>query len=136
MTKVKVRTAVALAAVGLTLAACSGGKAPPAGRPSSTAVVAIVAPTNGQIVQGPSVGLRVSLTGAKIVPASSTNLKPDEGHLHVYLDDKIVSMTFGLDQEIPNVPPGQHTLRVEFVASDHEPFDPRVFVSVLFEVQG
>jgi hypothetical protein len=34
------------------------------------------------------------------------------------------------------VAPGQHTLRVEFVASDHLPFDPRVISEVVFEVKA
>ena len=54
---------------------------------------------------------------------------------HVYLDGSIVSMTFGQDQTIPSVTPGQHVLRVEFVASDHRPFDPRVITQIVFEVR-
>jgi hypothetical protein len=126
----------------IALVACSaggGGQVQQPGslqpRPSSTARLAIVLPTNGETIAGPSVELKVSLQGAEIVPATTTKLSPDKGHLHVYLDDSLVSMTFGLDQMIPNVSPGQHTLRVEFVASDHAPFDPRVFQSVIFEVK-
>jgi hypothetical protein len=44
-------------------------------------------------------------------------------------------MNFSLTGDVPNVTPGQHILRAEFVASDHLPFDPRVFVSVTFVVQ-
>jgi hypothetical protein len=131
--------------IGLTMAVlglstCSGGKAGGGGgspllRPSSSAQLEIVSPTNGEVVKGTSVELRVSLAGAKLVPTTTTDVRPDEGHLHVFLDDQIVSMTFGLDQQIPVTAPGQHVLRVEFVAADHEPFDPRVFVSVVFEVQ-
>ena len=62
------------------------------------------------------------------------HIVPDEGHLHVFLDGSIVSMQFGLDGSLPNVAPGQHVLRVEFVASDHLPFDPRLFQSVVFTV--
>ena len=53
----------------------------------------------------------------------------------MYLDSNLVSMTFGLDQSIPSVTPGQHVLRVEFVASDHAPFNPRIFASVVFQVK-
>jgi hypothetical protein len=111
-------------------------------RPRSTAELSILQPKNGQTVHGSSVELKVSLKGARIVPATTTHLAPDQGHLHVYIDNQdgrgfqIVSMTFGLDQRIPNVAPGQHVLRVEFVASDHLPFDPRVFSSVVFRVAG
>jgi hypothetical protein len=124
------------------LAACSGGgggkaqqPGTPQPRPSSTARLSILLPTNGESVAGANVELKVSLEGAHIDPTTTTKLAPDKGHLHVFLDDSLVSMTFGLDQEIPNVAPGQHVLRVEFVASDHAPFDPRVFKSVIFEVK-
>ena len=43
-------------------------------------------------------------------------------------------MTEGLRQTIPDVAPGRHRLTVEFVASDHAPFDPRVVEVVAFEV--
>jgi hypothetical protein len=132
-----------LAACGSTGAPSDGSGSPgtsgastPAPRPSSTAKLSIVAPANGQTVAGPKVNLKLALAGAKIVQATSTNLKPDEGHLHVYLDGRIVSMTFGLDQEIPDAAPGQHVIRVEFVASDHAPFAPRVFAQVVFTVGG
>jgi hypothetical protein len=126
------------------LAACSSGgggtgtspTGTPQARPSSTAQLGIVLPKNGQTVTGPSVELKVSLKDAEIVPATTANIAPNKGHIHVYLDNSLVSMTFGLDQMIPNVAPGQHVLRVEFVASDHAPFDPRVFTSVVFEVKS
>jgi hypothetical protein len=135
-------TALAFLAL-LALSACSkgssggsGGTEPaPGARPSSMAQLTILSPTNGETVQGPNVQLKISLEGAHIVQATSRNLKPDEGHIHVSLDGQIVSMTFGLEQAIPNVAPGQHTLRVEFVANDHSPFDPRVFKELVFTVR-
>jgi Family of unknown function (DUF6130) len=104
-------------------------------RPSSTAKLSIVAPKVGQVVHGSNVDLRVKLQDAKLVPATTTNIVPDEGHLHVILDDTLISMTQGLEQTIPDVPPGEHRIMVEFVASDHAPFDPRVVSVVAFEVK-
>jgi hypothetical protein len=135
------RTVVGALVASLALAACSGGggkaqqPGTPQPRPSSTARLSILLPTDGEVVTGSNVELKVSLEGAHIDPRTSTKLAPDKGHLHVFLDNSLVSMTFGLDQPIPNVAPGQHVLRVEFVASDHAPFDPRVFESVIFEVK-
>jgi hypothetical protein len=128
------------AAVALLLSACSSGQASPKSptpvpRPSSTAKLAIVQPTDGQVVTSSTVHVVISLKDATIVPATTTNLRPDQGHLHVFLDGQIVSMNYQVDATIPNVGPGQHLLRVEFVASDHAPFDPRVFVQLTFTVQ-
>jgi hypothetical protein len=127
-----------------TLAACGGGgdvsgsPSPglsPITRPSSTAELAVVSPENGEVVRGSTVELRVELQGATLVPQTTTDIAPDEGHLHVLLDDELISMTEGTEQEIPNVAAGSHRLTVEFVASDHAPFDPRVVTVVAFEVQ-
>jgi hypothetical protein len=107
----------------------------PIARPGSTARLTIESPTNGQTVRGTSVDLRVDLQGASIVTETSTDISPDEGHLHVLLDDALISMTEGLEQAILDVAPGLHRLTVEFVASDHAPFDPRVVEVVAFEVR-
>ena len=130
---------MAILAVASLASACSkgsdaaGGSSTPYVRPSSPAKVAILLPTNGQVVHGSDVKIRVQLSGAKIVPATTTDIVPTKGHLHVYLDDQIVSMNFKLTGDIGDVTPGMHVLRVEFVASDHLPFDPRVFTGVTFE---
>jgi Family of unknown function (DUF6130) len=142
----KPRMLSALVAVGLLLAACGGSGGGETGaasgptastqdRPSSTAKLSIVEPKVDQVVHGSSVDLRVRLKDAKLVPATTTNIVPDEGHLHVLLDDRLISMTEGLEQTIPDVTPGPHRIQVEFVASDHAPFDPRVVAVVAFEVQ-
>ena len=94
-----------------------------------------MAPKVGEVVHGSSVDLRVKLQDAKLVPATTTHIVPDEGHLHVILDDTLISMTEGLEQTIPDVSPGDHRIMVEFVASDHAPFDPRVVSVVAFEVK-
>jgi hypothetical protein len=105
-------------------------------RPASTAELEIVSPANGDVVEGSALEVRIALEGAEIVPQTTTTLAPDEGHLHVVLDDTLISMTEGLRQSIPGVEPGSHRLTVEFVASDHVPFDPRVVAVVAFEVAG
>lgn len=107
-----------------------------ADRPASTAKLRIVSPKNGQVVFGSAVQMKISLKDAKIVPASSTDIVPDEGHLHVILDDELISMTGDTSQYLANLTPGQHLLKVEFVASDHAPFDPRVIAAVAFEVKA
>jgi hypothetical protein len=133
-----VRLAIAILAVSLLASACSNGSdvvgdtSTPDVRPSSPAKVAILSPTNGQVVHGSDVRIRVQLTGGKIVPATTTDIVPTRGHLHVYLDDQIVSMNFKLTGDIGDVRPGMHVLRVEFVASDHLPYYRRVFTAVTF----
>ena len=142
----------ACAFAALTASACSGGDSPQPGtaatgstgtspsvsadRPASTAKLAIITPTNGQVVHGTTVQMKVRLRDATIVPATTSDIVPDEGHLHVILDDQLISMTGQTTQLLSNLTPGQHLLKVEFVASDHAPFDPRVIAAVAFEVRA
>jgi hypothetical protein len=138
------------AAAGLVLIACvacssssttdatpSAPTTPSGARPSTDATLAIVSPKDGQVIKGSDVPLKVDLAGGKIVQvAGSTALVPNEGHLHVYLDDQLISMTSATTTTIPDVEPGTHLLKVEFVANDHFPYDPRVIAVVSFEVKA
>ena len=131
---------VTIALIALVATACSGsasstGSGSVLARPTSTGTLTIVSPTDGQVVHGTSVRVQTKLTGARVVPASTTNIAPDTGHLHLTLDGEIVAMNFGLSDELTGLTPGIHTLQIEFVASDHLPFDPRVIQQVTFEVK-
>ena len=133
--------AVVLAAI---VAGCSGsptsapaisaGPSAPAAsgnRPSSPAVLTIVQPMSDESVTGTSVHVVLSLTGAQIVSATTTNIRPDQGHVHLYVDNVLVSMNYGLEQDLP-VHPGTYVLKAEFVAADHAPFNPRVWSPGVF----
>jgi hypothetical protein len=110
---------------------------PSAVRPSTSARVEILSPTAGEVFDGDpaTVDVRVALPGGRVVPITTNKLIPNAGHLHVYLDGTLVSMTRGLEQQV-SVKPGPHRLAVEFVATDHAPFNPPVLSEVLFRVQG
>jgi hypothetical protein len=135
--------AVVLAAAGCGSKSGSGsggGQTPTATtlspRPSSSAKLAILSPRNGQVVHGTTVDLKLQLQGAKIVAVVSKDLHPDRGHVHVRLDGQLISMTYGLEQKVPDLKPGTHVLQVEFVATDHLPFDPRVLAQTAFQVRS
>jgi hypothetical protein len=118
---------IALAAV--LLASCSGQPSPSpslAARPSSPAVVTIVQPTSGSTVSGTTLHVVLKLEGAVIVKQTTTHIRPDQGHIHLFVDNVLVSMNYGLEQDLP-VHPGTYVLKAEFVAADHAPFNPRVF---------
>jgi hypothetical protein len=112
-------------------------KVPASVRPSTTARVQILSPTPDEVFHGnpATVDLQVRLTGGRLVPFTSTKLVPNAGHLHVFLDSRLVTMTQGLSQPV-SVAPGAHRLAVEFVAVDHAPFNPDVFEQVSFIVRG
>jgi hypothetical protein len=133
------RLAVVLVAA-VTLAACGGDSTEPSGagestsaaRPESPAKIAIKVPTNGAVVKTGDVDLELSLDGGEVVEPSVTKVTPTTGHIHVELDGVVVSMKYGLSQTVEVEDSGTHTLRVEFVAADHLPFDPRVTDEIAF----
>lgn len=137
------RSAIALSAVALLLGACGGDEpaptaAPTTGataRPASTATLEIVEPTDDAVVSGDAVDVVFALEGGTLVDLAETEVRPDEGHLHVTVDGTLVSMTGGLRQEIGDLAPGPHLLKAEYVAADHAPFEPRVLAAVAFTVE-
>lgn len=123
----------------LAVGACSNGAAPSpspssVARPSSPATIVIVSPLSGAKVSGTKVHVVLRLTGAEIVSATTTNIRPDQGHVHLFVDNVVVSMNYGLEQDI-EVHPGTFVLKAEFVAADHAPFSPQVWSDeVIFSV--
>jgi hypothetical protein len=145
--RIRPRAVAAALLLAAAVAGCSGGQSgsggqattPPstaaAARPSSPAKLTIEAPHNGQVVNGTGLRLLLGLQNAKVVAATTTNIRPDQGHVHVMLDGRLISMNYGLSETLPKLTPGTHVLQVEFVAADHLPFEPRVLNQAAFEVK-
>ena len=93
-----------------------------------------MSPRPAEIFQGDpaTVAVSLSLSDATIVPVTTIHVVPNQGHIHLFLDGSLVTMT-GLEASL-SVAPGTHTLRAEFVASDHGPFRPPVTAEVTFQV--
>ena len=127
-----------LVALAVTTTACGGGGGDggtPTTRPSSPATVAIQSPTNGeQFPAGTVIPVKVDLTGGRIVKQSTKDITPTTGHLHLSVDNAIVSMNYSTTNSLKGVKPGMHVMKVEYVAADHLPFEPRVIAAVTFEV--
>jgi hypothetical protein len=103
-------------------------------RPTSTATLAFTRPVVDATIHGDELEVVLDLAGGRIVDTTSTTLTPDTGHIHLSLDGRLVSMTYGTVQvvELSGLAPGRHSLVAEFVAADHAPFDPRVMARVTF----
>jgi hypothetical protein len=121
----------------LALTGCSKDKSAtpkPPTRPATTARIQILAPTPNQETD-PDVTVQVKLMNAKEVPQVSGPIKPDEGHIHVSLDNAVVAMAYGDTQVLKGLTPGIHSVQVDFVATDHIPFLNRVTAAVIFCVK-
>jgi len=112
----------------------SPGPPAPGPRPRSTSTITIVSPAPGEQLSQTTLHVRIHLGGGTIVPQTSLNLTPDQGHIHLSVDGKVVSMAYGIEQDV-TVEPGTHLLTAEFVATDHFPFNPRVLKTVTFDVR-
>ncbi len=110
--------------VTLTPAASAGSSLGP--RPSSFATIEFLEPEQGATVTGAAVHVVIDLQGGVIVTEATQAIRPDEGHLHLYVNNQLVSMNYGLEQDVP-VNPGTIVIKAEFVAADHAPFNPRVW---------
>jgi hypothetical protein len=106
------------------------------GRPSTTARLEFISPQLDEVFRGnpASIPIELRLDGGRVVLFTSLRLVPNEGHIHLYLDGALVSMTTSLEAQV-SAAPGHHELRAEFVAVDHGPFEPRVVATVTFSIQ-
>lgn len=91
--------------------------------------VAITYPEDGSTVTtDQDVQVEVDLEGAELTNETSGD-DPRKGHIHVFVDDAMVSMPTTLESNI-DLEPGDHTITVEFVGADHSQFEPRILDSV------
>jgi hypothetical protein len=104
-------------------------------RPTTDARLEILSPRPDQVFRGDPADVQVHLRliGGRIVGFTSSRLVQNEGHVHLILDGRLVSMTSSTDQTLA-LSPGTYQLKAEFVAVDHGPFDPPVTASVTFSV--
>ena len=128
---------VVLAGLAFALAACSSGSSPTSSqtpsvgsRPASTAKISIVSPTAGETVSTKGVVVKVSLEGATLAKQASTTLRSDEGHIHLLVDARTITLLGELQVDTGPLAPGSHLIEVEFAANDHGPFNPRVLARV------
>lgn len=107
----------------------------PGSRPSPAATLTFASPQEGETVSGEQLDVVLELQGGRVV-TQDTPVTADTGHVHVTVDGKLVSMTFGTVQVLDLRPydPGPHVLEAEFVAADHLSFEPPVVARLSFTI--
>jgi hypothetical protein len=122
----------------VTLSGCGAGKPKSSSgtRPTTSVRVQITEPTPNQVIVGDKTTLTINVIGGKVVDRTTGPLTPTEGHIHVTLDGRLVSMAYQTTQELSGLTPGTHTATAEFVAVDHQPFKNRPTAAVIFQSQA
>jgi hypothetical protein len=96
-------------------------------RPSTTAVLDVISPAEGQRFGSNAVPVRVSLRGGSLAAPNANKLESGKGHLQISVD-RIVVTRASNEVQIVQMPDGSHSVLVEYVAADYLPFCPRVAV--------
>jgi hypothetical protein len=111
---------------------------PSGARIASTATLSFGEPAEGTVVTGDELRVVLDLQHGTVVQETTRDVKPDTGHVHLSVDGKLVSMTYGTVQlvDLRAFGPGDHQLEAEFVAADHLPFAPPVVAKVGFAVEA
>lgn len=131
----------AIAAASLALSGCAKEATLGGGELiATTGDLTIVAPEPGAVFKPDSVPVKLSLTGATVLEEASTDVRSDTGHVHVTMDEKILTILAGLEFDLVEIneeplEPGLHLLEVEFVAANHSPFSPREIEQLTFTVK-
>lgn len=122
----------------VTLSGCGAGKSSSSSgkRPTTPVRVQITKPTPNQVVVGMTTTLEINVIGGTVVDRTTGPLTPTEGHIHVTLDGRLVSMAYQTTQDLNGLTPGTHTVTAEFVAVDHQPFQNRPTAAVIFQSQA
>ena len=94
-------------------------------RPSSPVKITLLSPTNGEVVHGTSVLVKVSIVGGIITPTTSSIISPTKGHVHLYINNQLIYMQYSLSETITVKPGVEYAMYAEYVAQDHFPFSPR-----------
>jgi hypothetical protein len=85
----------------------------------------VVSPTEGEVFNSTMVPFEVSVIGGRFAEETTLQNRPGEGHLHIAVDGRIISMTGEASGEI-HLASGTHVLTFDLSANDHSPFCPQV----------
>ncbi len=101
-------------------------------RPSTPVKITLLSPVNGSVVHGTSVLVKVSITGGTITAVTTGDITPTKGHVHLYLNNQLIYMSYTLQQPITVKSGLEYSMYAEFVAQDHFPFSPRDVTPTVF----
>src|ERR1700686_4631313 len=84
-------------------------------RPSTPVKITLLAPPNREVVHGTTLVVRVSVTGGVVTTATTSDITPTKGHVHLYLNNQLILMSYTLSQPITVQPGLGNTMYPEFL---------------------
>jgi hypothetical protein len=132
--KPQVPVFLALGAFALTAGAFAvgGGDSGGGDAMASDVEISISSPADGaDVPANQPLTVEVEISNGSLTQATSSD-DPSEGHLHIYVDGRVIAMPTAETAEIPaaDLPPGEHEIMVEFTQANHESFAPPVVTSI------
>jgi hypothetical protein len=97
---------------------------------SAAPAVAILNPSEGQMIYGDYLDLNISVSDFTLSDDFGGGNVPGEGHWHLYINGELKGMYADEDLRLEDLPQGDHLIEVELVNNDHTPLDPQVIASV------
>jgi hypothetical protein len=97
---------------------------------STSARIAILSPADGDTVPAGTVDIKVEIKNGPLAASPSDT---EGGHIHIFVDDQMVSMPYTTDTSV-QLDPGEHTITVEYVDTRHMSFQPIVTDTVTVQV--
>jgi hypothetical protein len=101
-------------------------------RPATPVKIALLSPASAEVVHGTTLVVRVSITGGSVTTVTTGDITPTKGHVHLYLNNQLIYMSYTLSQPITVKPGLPYSMYAEFVAQDHFPFAPRDVTPTVF----
>jgi hypothetical protein len=101
-------------------------------RPSTPVKITLIAPINHEVVHGTTLVVKVSILGGVVTTVTTGEITPTKGHVHLYLNNQLIYMSYTLSQPITVKPGLEYSMYAEFVAQDHFPFAPRDVTPTVF----
>lgn len=104
------------------------GSSPPK---STSARITILSPADGDTVRAGMVNVEVDIKNGSVATSASDT---EGGHIHIFVDDQMVSMPYTTDTTV-QLDPGEHAITAEYVDTAHMSFEPRVTDMVTVKVK-
>jgi len=102
---------------------------------TSSGIMQVLSPLDGETVAGPNVVLEVKVNGFVLTPPSRTNVS-GQCHLKVTLDNQKPIEIWQETYTFPNLDHGQHRLTVELVQNNGQSYSVPIVKSITFNVVG